>query len=265
MLHARQKRLEALAEAEAAGESFWTKTFDKRTRVRIEAVWADLSRNDYLLLNFEGTPGERIERRIQEELGEVVISIGSFLRSAMDDVMPSVLQAIAQERDAHWAERVNRILLEERIAFELVDGNIVEFDSRELHVEVVAPAIRLLSGRDGWEDVESSYLKALTEIGTDPSDAITDVGTALQAALALLGCSGNALGPLIKSARQKGLLAPHDENLADGIQKILDWVSADRSTTGDAHGVTGASPDDAWFAVHVVGALILRLAGDPRG
>jgi hypothetical protein len=60
------------------------------------------------------------------------------------------------------------------------------------------------------------------------------------------------------------LLAAHDGALADGIAKIIDWVSADRSNSGDAHNAAPAARDDTWFAVHVVGALILRLAKDPR-
>lgn len=71
----------------------------------------------------------------------------------------------------------------------------------------------------------------------------------------MVGCKGNALGPLADDARKRGLLAPYD-------RKIIDWVSADRSDKGDAHNATPASRDDAWLAVHVVGALILRLAGD---
>ncbi len=65
-------------------------------------------------------------------------------------------------------------------------------------------------------------------------------------------------------ARKKGVLAPHDATLAAGIEKIIDWVCADRSETGDAHNAKPATRDDAWFAVHVVGALILRPAGGTR-
>lgn len=97
-----------------------------------------------------------------------------------------------------------------------------------------------------------------------PPDAITDAGTALQEALQALGCGGNALGGLIKDAMKKGLLAPHDATLASGIKNFMAWASADRSETGDAHKSSDATLDDAWLMVHIVGALIVRLAGTPR-
>jgi hypothetical protein len=49
------------------------------------------------------------------------------------------------------------------------------------------------------------------------------------------------------------------------VEKILHWVSADRSEKGDAHEVSTATVDDAWFIVHIVGAVILRLSkASPR-
>jgi hypothetical protein len=88
---------------------------------------------------------------------------------------------------------------------------MVAFQSKELHESVVSPTLQLLSGREGWEGVEKSYQDALRELSEGhPEDAITDAGTALQEAFNVLGCSGYALGPLVKSARLKGLLGPHD-------------------------------------------------------
>ena len=43
----------------------------------------------------------------------------------------------------------------------------------------------------------------------------------------------------------------------------MHWVSADRSEMGDSHKAeTTLTRDDAWLTVHVVGALILRLASE---
>ncbi len=204
-----------------------------------------------------------------------VEDVQSFLAEGDDDLIPTLVEALwealgmtypteyGQQRKPHqgvFEVKANEALREHRVAWELIEGRMVDFDSKELHQEVVAPVVRLLSDRAGWDAVEAAYEKALREIGSDPADAITDAGTALQEALTLLGCDGNSLGPLAKSAREKGLLAAHDATLADGIKKIVDWVSADRSEKGDAHKVARPSPDDAWLAVHVVGALILRLA-----
>ena len=115
--------------------------------------------------------------------------------------------------------------------------------------------------------METAYLDALEEITSGKAaDAITDAGTSLQEMLIALGCTGNALGPLINSARAKGILAPYDSPMLNAVEKILHWVSADRSTTGDAHVVTSPNLDDAWFVVHVVGAIVLRLSkASPRG
>lgn len=76
--------------------------------------------------------------------------------------------------------------------------------------------------------------------------------------LTLLGCEGNALGPLIASAQKKGVLTGYD------VKLVAEWVSADRSEKGDAHKAASVSREDAWFTVHVVGALLLRLSGGPR-
>jgi len=141
----------------------------------------------------------------------------------------------------------------------------VPFSSREMHEAVVVPTLTLLGGDMRFSKAESAYQKALREIAADPSDAITDAGTALQEMLTALGCSGNALGPLLTSAKKKGLLGGHDDLLIDAVYKAIDWVSADRANKGDAHKVVASRPDDAWFAVHVVGAIMLRLAGVPRG
>jgi len=69
---------------------------------------------------------------------------------------------------------------------------------------------------------------------------------------------------LLKSARNKGLLAAHDTILAEEVQKIIEWVSADRSKMGDAHNADSASIEDGCFTVQIVGAIMVRLIGPPR-
>lgn len=156
---------------------------------------------------------------------------------------------------------VSVILREHRISYELINGQMTSLSTFELHEGVVSPTISLLAGRTDLKNVETAYLSALEEItGGKASDAITDAGTALQEMLVALGCTGNALGPLINSARSMGVLAPHDSPMLSAVEKILHWVSANRSSTGDAHIVTSPNLDDAWFMVHVVGAIILRLS-----
>ncbi|WP_205529217.1 hypothetical protein [Microbacterium halotolerans] len=162
--------------------------------------------------------------------------------------------------NARLVDAINGVLVEDRIAFELIDGEMVPFTSRELHVEVVEPVLRLLA-TPGWERVEKSYQSALSEIARgDGADAITDAGTALQEALVYLGAEGNQLGDLTTSAKNKGIIASHDAPLLQTIDKACRWASADRSNTGDAHNADEASREDAWFTVHVVGAILLRLS-----
>ena len=192
----------------------------------------------------------------------------SYFGSCDDDMMPTVLEAfneallddeifgqIYEEHSDEFVDAANEIMREERIAWEFVGREMVPFTSRELHVEVVAPTLRLLS-RPGWERVESAYQAALAELATGSApDAITDAGTALQEALSMLGAQGNALGPLISSARSKRIILGHD-------QPLLAWVSADRSQAGDSHTVSGATREDAWLTVHIVGAVLLRLSAE---
>ena len=105
------------------------------------------------------------------------------------------------------------------------------------------------------------YRDALAQLADDKAaNAITDAGTALQEMLEELGCEGNQLGDLIRSARKKQLLGAHDTPLIDAIDKAMHWVAADRSEMGDSHHATQATREDAWLSIHVVGALIVRLA-----
>jgi hypothetical protein len=48
--------------------------------------------------------------------------------------------------------------------------------------------------------------------------------------------------------------------MLDAIEKAMHWVAADRSEMGDAHHATQATREDAWLIVHVVGAVMVRLA-----
>jgi hypothetical protein len=267
VLHVVRKRQKLLAEREAAGENLWTTTILPSVAVRISVGWLELMNREA----FEIYAQEAFRQVVRETGFDVTrhvagASAGDKYTNALTltEYAPSLIEAfIGGMRRNGWTTAefeivLNSIFAQERVAFEFIGDEIVEFESKEQHAAVVAPVLRLLSGRAGWEQVEAAYQKALKEIGQDPSDAITDAGTALQEAFGVLGCRGKALGPLMDDARRRGLLAPYDA-------KIVDWVSADRSGKGDAHNAGRAARDDAWLAVHVVGALILRLgAGTAR-
>jgi hypothetical protein len=283
MLYGRRKRLKDLEAAEAEGRSFWSDELDREARYRLIYATRDLSEG---LDNYSFDLVGYARNRTVADLGlpHLANHLSDSRQDAFDailnadtDVVLSLLEAImfvsavvAQGRGTEWSdsnrvkgrlpgftETVRTVLREHRVSFDLVDGRFIPIEDLEMHEAVVVPALTLLGGRKDLGAVETAYRKALEEIHTGtPDDAITDAGTALQEALIAVGCDGNALGPLINSAQKKGIITGHDK-------KLLDWVSADRSTTGDAHTVSGASREDAWLAVHVVGAIILRITGGP--
>lgn len=282
MLHRRRQRLKEIADREAAGEAFWTDKFDIAVRTKILHAAEDAG-TTFWRNHFYGAARGMILR--DEGLQTLTGSIDdrqdllSYLLKAPDNMVPTIVEALSQafasrrlvgetglwQASEMFDTTVATALREHRISFDLTEHEMVEFSSRELHVEVVAPALRLLAGRSELSAVEDTYQDALKEISQgNPGNAITDAGTALQELLTALGCEGNALGPLIKSARAKGLLAAHDAPMLDFLERTLSWVSADRSQMGDAHKSSAANVADAWFVVHVVGAIILRLADGSR-
>lgn len=275
MLYSERQRLAAITAREAAGDSLWTPDIPRVAKKKIANAWQLLTDQDD-----HNVPrlGPRVLALISHNLGTIPVRYPQDLAGAEDDlIFLTYVEALCvalgsiSNYDSTWdpgpfRDRVNEVFNSYRVSYRLVGSEVVPFASDELHVEVVEPALRLLAGREDFAPALATYTKALKEISNnDPGDAITDAGSALQEALVALGCQGNALGRLIMDAKQKGLLASHDQTLTDGIVKFLDWASADRSQTGDAHSNSHAALGDAWLMVHVVGALVLRLAdGEPR-
>lgn len=256
-------------EREAAGESLWTDQIPRPALVKIGHYWESL------------TPSHAIAQRVESHMSSTFARNGhrvsalhpeDFEDLTDTDVILNHIEALGAAlihvglRASHYHQMVNTVFNEHRVAFRLVEGEVVPLSSDELHVEVIEPTLRLLID-SRFADAHAAYMKALKEIsGNDPADAITDAGTALQSTLTALGVGGNSIGAQLKEAKKTGLLAKHDQALADGIGKFIDWASADRSETGDAHKHSDATLSDAWLMVHIVGALILRLAdATPRG
>lgn len=267
-LFSNRKREREIAELEASGQDLWTDGFEPRALTRLDEVWQiaeDARQYDWQRFR------DAVTRRLRFEGGHPIqFTVAPGFFSANPNMDPELrldlLQAVVEEYDPEVEGveyAVNRILDEHRISYRLVEGTVVERSSDELFTSVVEPALQLLVGSD-YTAAHDCYLKALKELTShDAGDAITDAGTALQETLTALGCSGNALGSLIADAKSRGLLGPQDSPLTTGIVKFADWVSAERSTTGDAHHHSDAEVADAWLMVHVVGALIVRLV-DPN-
>lgn len=167
-----------------------------------------------------------------------------------------------------FRRRVNQIFDAHIVKLSLhQNSRLVEIDSHEMHNAVVEPTLYLLHSQPQFAAAETAYQKALKELrDRDAGDAITDAATALQEVLKTLGCSGNALGELISSAKRQGLLAGADNPLADSILRTANWVAAKRNQ-GEAHrGDPDINMSDAWMVVHVVGALAIRLSeSDQQG
>ncbi|MDP1712321.1 MAG: hypothetical protein Q8K86_07670 [Candidatus Nanopelagicaceae bacterium] len=277
MLHYERNRLERIAVREAAGEDLWSSKFSANLRTKIAFLMNDTT-------NLATFYPELARKLIMRDIGlETLSSWGAnypvedfytFLKDCDDEFIPTIIEAfiialksgpksspsVPNLAQFDFTNRISTLLSQYRIAYQLADDSMIPLSSFELHDSVVEPAVRLLSRTSGWESVEKAYLDALDEIGTGKAgNAITDSATALQEALIILGCEGNALGPLISSGIRKGIVAAHDKPMLDSIEKLMHWVSADRSILGDAHNSAEPALEDAWLSVHVVGAILVRL------
>lgn len=273
VLPSQRKRRAHRDRQEADGVALWSEEVPREAQVKLAQIWLEIERDVPAMslsaavakvLRIQGgrnlgseVNGGRLLQRIDDN-DLVLDMVGAFCLVVHDEAGLKEWYRVLQRF-------VNEVLEDHRVAYRLVDGELVPIESDELHHAVIEPALGLLLGRE-YAAARSAYLSVVKEIPVDAADAITDAGTALQETLTALGCNGNALGPLIKSGRAQGLFAAHDQTLLDGMEKFLSWASADRSQTGDAHKVTDASRADAWLMVHIVGALIVRLVDPaPRG
>ncbi len=292
MLHVERQRLKAVAEAEAKGQKVWTETFDNAVRIKIfHAMKEAAAGGDAFTIACEAAQQTLIKALGQHRLTKMDLAkipqqlrlasdFIEYLHSCPNDMVPSVVEAAfvglgaaadtlygapAHITTANFRTSVKTILDGSRLPWDLVDDQMIELKSRELHSGVVQPALHLLAGRPELAAVEHAYQEALRKVTSGTAeDAITHAGTALQEMLRTCGCKGNSIGDLASSARKKDLLAPHDTRLAAGIQSIVEWVGADRSEKGSTHIVVSPSKDDGWLTIHVVGALIVRLAAGDR-
>lgn len=296
MLFARRRRLERTAEAEAKGRSLWTDSLGKRARRRLWYQVQDLKTyiadnsfqrevnfltkaRDYVVRDTGLTQLSSTRRSTLSPILNPTLDALDAIMNAEEEIVFSLLEALIslpnrvkaapydlniishQEAEGlkqflpNFIENVRIILREHRVEYDIVGGQFIRFRSRIMHESIVVPALTLLGNHKEYDNVEKAYKKALAELHDgNPDDAITDASTALQEALSALGCEGNSLGPLANSAIVKKVIDSHDK-------KLIDWVSADRSTKGDAHSVSSASTEDAWLTLHVAGAIILRICG----
>lgn len=280
MLYSERKRQAGLTAREKAGENIWSLDLPEPFRekiVRLVYVYASLV-NPYnarigledLLTSARGIILHETGARTLERKGSAVDDFIEHIRNCSSDDFPDIIESLvsafrANEHDKtnstvkNFENDINGLLESYRIAYSLENGEVVAFSSRELHAEIVTPVLQLLT-RAGWESVEKAYQDGLKELANGkPDNAITDVTTALQEGLRKVGCKGDNFADLLKSAKST-ILKGYDARYIDSIDSLISWASAARSNKGDSHKVTAAEKNDAWFVIHVVGALLLRLS-----
>lgn len=270
VLHSERKRRAERDAREAEGENLWTEELSSEVRVKIAALWDQVWEilDGHRVLELARNGAQMLARQTGTRLSSVGPDMlehcsNSDLALTLIGIMCAQLRAEGLDIYPLVEREVNFVFEGHRVAFRVVDGEVLPLGSDELHTEVVKPALGLLIGKQ-YERARTAYVDALRELPKGPRNAITDAGTALQETLTALGCDGNSLGSQIRSARRMGLLAAHDSTLVSGIENFLHWASADRSESGDSHKVTRAQREDAWLMIHVVGALIVRLVGGPK-
>lgn len=290
MLYSRRKKIDKEQAAAAAGRDLWTSDLPTEARMKFvyavqdlvdgtasgrytrwdlieharNAVLRDLGQphlgitvhnsND----DFFGSIMKSNEEVVYSQL-EAVLALGTILCAdrTFGDVDYEVQQTI-RRRLPELRETISQTLREYWIKCDLIGNQFIDVESRELHEAVVVPALGLLGGRSHFELAEKAYQEALREIHNGSAeDAITDAATALQEALGAVGFTGNTVSKRVEEAVKQGKLTPYDKKLGE-------WVEADRSYKGDAHNASPATVADAWLVVHIVGAVILRLAADDR-
>lgn len=275
MLFSERNRLRQIEEREAAGDDVWIDTFPIEALVKISSLWQWAAENM--------RPGPRMGRMLRqiflssvgkEPIAQEPSQLPAAGREAATEQILDLLEVLYMlaknfsitPGGDDISENLNGILHSHRIAYKMIDGQMFPYRDDPVFASTIEPTIRLLVDKR-FDAAQKSYRSALQEIRVgDAADAVTDAGRALQDTLGALGYEGSTIGRQLANAKKDGLLAGHDIPLGKALEAVINWASAERSETGDAHKDSNATLDDAWLAVQVIGALILRLASDnPRG
>lgn len=164
-----------------------------------------------------------------------------------------------------FTNAVNDILLAARIEWHYSEGEFVQRGNSVLHAEVVKPASILLDSNPKFARASAGFNTAITRLSENKPDvAITDAAVAVQEFFRALGIEGNSISDQLNAAQRAKIITINDRAL---LKPILDWTNADRSNRGNAHHHRqgDATKADAWLAIHVAGALMVRLSNEePR-
>lgn len=277
MLFGRRKELEAKHQRELQGENLWTRILDEKARQKI--VYA-VERIDEEAYGWDAIVQAR--QQTLEQLGLPFMEVppadtyfpttnyitkdtNNAILRAKEDIVFTFLEALfkelyhAKDSKNQFIETLNTIFSEHRIKVNIINDEIVDFESHMIYENIIKPILTLLGNDPKWKKVESKYMESLKELSEGRADnAITDAATALQEALGVLSCKGNTLNTLFEDAKKKGIFVEHDK-------RLIDWLSADRVNFGDAHYSREPNMENARLTINIVGSIIYRIAsGKPR-
>jgi len=162
-------------------------------------------------------------------------------------------------------ETVNDILLAARVEWHFADGEFVQRGNSVLYADVVKPATILLDSNPKFSVASSSFNTAITHLSENKSAiAVTEAAVSVQEFFRAIGVNGNSISDQLDAAKNANVITGEDRAL---LKPFVGWMNADRSNRGIAHfhREGDVSKADAWLAIHIAGALIVRLSNeDPR-
>ena len=137
-----------------------------------------------------------------EDLGQFVLQDATT--PELMDVIDGAARGVIVSQDRYIGPNVmdkfratmRQRMREHKLAYDIVEGQVVEKDVEELHRAVVVPALTLLHGRSRFKDAERQYREALDELAkANWADAITDANAAVEVvAKTILGYRGGRGG-----------------------------------------------------------------------
>jgi hypothetical protein len=275
-------------ETEAAHGIQWLTIFDERTRFRLYAAFQQgfpswhYTTNELIKPALATFVSDQSQLRLWHSTAESAftdVTDPSSDEELLDwlAAIPIVLEKFGEEYNGQWSGEhdnafrynvgsakftalANDVLLDGRIAFTFINNRLRPRTDEPLFLSVIEPMEALLSANPKFADAESAYQQAQGSIAAGQyGAAITSAGSALQATLEALGATGANLGAIYSDAKRRGFLLGHDSKLLDSYKLIADWITADRSNRGTAHGAASAERADADMAVHIIAALVIRL------
>lgn len=163
---------------------------------------------------------------------------------------------------------INGVFEEEGIGYRWVAGQILRYDEGATHELAIKPAVELLRG-GRFGEANSEFSDALDAYRAGRwRDAITNANAAFESVLKVqTGKSGLTAGPLIREAREQGVIPKYLGAAVENLEKLMHAAPATRGAEA-AHG-QGDRPSEAnqhlaQLIISVVASFILFLAR-PKG